>query len=141
MMVARSGSGTDASECQALAGESASAPQSAPLVRSTRKFSEDFAVVRSCPLRLDLLSHPARHPKLQEKTNSLGFFMRRRSGLLVHSFKDGFTSNKPELGWRIKTRRERSIPLVPELVAVLTKVIDRCFMRRLRTRFRRCWPA
>jgi integrase len=31
--------------------------------------------------------------------------------------------DKPDLGWRIKTRRERSIPLVPELVAVLRHVI------------------
>lgn len=30
---------------------------------------------------------------------------------------------KPELGWRIKTRRERSVPLVDELVAVLRRVI------------------
>ena len=29
--------------------------------------------------------------------------------------------NKPELGWRIKTRRERSVPLVDELVAVLRR--------------------
>ena len=31
--------------------------------------------------------------------------------------------NKPELGWRIKTRRERGVPLVDELVAVLRRVI------------------
>jgi integrase len=31
--------------------------------------------------------------------------------------------NKPELGWRIKTGRERAIPLIDEVVAVLRKVI------------------
>lgn len=31
--------------------------------------------------------------------------------------------NKPELGWRIKTRRERPVPLVGELVLVLRRVI------------------
>jgi integrase len=31
--------------------------------------------------------------------------------------------NKPQLGWQVKTRHERSIPLVPELVAVLQQVI------------------
>jgi integrase len=31
--------------------------------------------------------------------------------------------NKPDLGWRIKTRRERSVPLVDELIAVLRRVI------------------
>lgn len=38
---------------------------------------------------------------------------------------DGWISirNKPELGWRIKTGRERKIPVVPELVAVLRSVI------------------
>ena len=30
---------------------------------------------------------------------------------------------KPELGWRIKTRRERSIPMIEELVTVLRRVI------------------
>ena len=33
--------------------------------------------------------------------------------------------NKAELGWRIKTRRERAVPLVEELVAVLRQVIGR----------------
>ncbi len=32
-------------------------------------------------------------------------------------------TNKPELGWRIKTRRQRVVPLVDELVAVLRRVI------------------
>jgi integrase len=31
--------------------------------------------------------------------------------------------NKPDLGWQVKTRHERSIPLMPELVAVLQKVV------------------
>ena len=31
--------------------------------------------------------------------------------------------NKPELGWRIKTGRERSVPMIPELVAVLRRTI------------------
>ncbi len=31
--------------------------------------------------------------------------------------------NQPELGWRIKTGRERKIPLIEELVAVLRRVI------------------
>jgi integrase len=31
--------------------------------------------------------------------------------------------NKPELGWQVKTRHERSVPLVPELVAVLRKAV------------------
>ena len=30
---------------------------------------------------------------------------------------------KPDVGWRVKTRRERSIPLVSELVAILRHVI------------------
>jgi len=33
--------------------------------------------------------------------------------------------NKPELGWKIKTRRERAIPLVDELVSVLRRVVAR----------------
>jgi integrase len=31
--------------------------------------------------------------------------------------------NKPDLGWKIKTRRERAVPLVDELVAVLRSLI------------------
>ena len=31
--------------------------------------------------------------------------------------------NKPDLGWQVKTRNERSIPLMPELVAVLRHAI------------------
>jgi integrase len=31
--------------------------------------------------------------------------------------------NKPELGWRIKTRRERVVPLIDELITVLRRVI------------------
>jgi integrase len=31
--------------------------------------------------------------------------------------------NKPELGWRVKTRRERSVPLIEELVHILRRVI------------------
>jgi len=31
--------------------------------------------------------------------------------------------NKPELGWRIKTRRERAVPLIDEVVQVLRRVI------------------
>ncbi len=43
--------------------------------------------------------------------------------------------NKPQLGWQVKTRSERKIPLVPELVAVLKLVVgDRrtgpAFLRR-----------
>lgn len=50
--------------------------------------------------------------------------------------------NKPELGWQIKTRRERSVPLIPELVAVLETVIEGrvagpIFLRR---RFGRATP-
>ena len=30
-----------------------------------------------------------------------------------------FVRNKPDLGWKVKTRNERSIPLMPELTAVL----------------------
>jgi len=33
--------------------------------------------------------------------------------------------NKPALGWRIKTRNERDIPLVPELIHVLTVMLGR----------------
>lgn len=32
--------------------------------------------------------------------------------------------NKPELGWQIKTRRQRSVPLIPELVAVLRRTLQ-----------------
>ena len=32
--------------------------------------------------------------------------------------------NKPELGWRIKTGRERPVPLIDELVLVLRRLID-----------------
>jgi integrase len=32
--------------------------------------------------------------------------------------------NKPDLGWKVKTRNERSIPLLPALVAVLRTSID-----------------
>lgn len=31
--------------------------------------------------------------------------------------------NKPELGWRVKTGRERAVPLVPEVAAVLRRVV------------------
>lgn len=31
--------------------------------------------------------------------------------------------NKPELGWRVKTRNERAIPLLPELVSVLRNTV------------------
>src|SRR5690606_32766395 len=31
--------------------------------------------------------------------------------------------NKPELHWKVKTRRERSVPLIKEAVAVLRRVI------------------
>jgi integrase len=34
-----------------------------------------------------------------------------------------FVRNKPHLGWQVKTRNERSVPLIPELVAVLQEVI------------------
>jgi len=42
--------------------------------------------------------------------------------------------NKPDLGWQIKTRRERSVPRVDEMVAVLRRVIgtrssDSVFLR------------
>jgi integrase len=54
-----------------------------------------------------------------------------RSGELIHLLIEDLDldggwmhiRDKPDLGWRIKTRRERSIPLVPELVAVLRHVI------------------
>lgn len=38
---------------------------------------------------------------------------------------DGWVSirNKSELGWRIKTGRDREIPLIPELISVLRHVI------------------
>jgi integrase len=44
--------------------------------------------------------------------------------------------NKPELGWHIKTRRERFVPLIEELVAVLRRVIGQriagpVFLRQL----------
>ncbi len=34
-----------------------------------------------------------------------------------------FIRNKTELGWRIKTGRERTIPLMDEIVAVLKQLI------------------
>jgi len=34
-----------------------------------------------------------------------------------------FVRNKPELGWSVKTRNERAIPLLPELRSVLSRVI------------------
>ena len=54
-----------------------------------------------------------------------------RPGELVHlliedvDLQEGWlhVRNKPELGWHIKSRRDRSVPLVPELVAVLRRVI------------------
>lgn len=54
-----------------------------------------------------------------------------RSGELIHVLVENLDldggwmhiRDKPDLGWRIKTRRERSIPLTPELVAVLRHVI------------------
>jgi len=54
-----------------------------------------------------------------------------RTGELIHllieevDLDEGWlhVHNKPDLGWRIKTRRERSIPLVPELAAVIRRVI------------------
>jgi integrase len=43
--------------------------------------------------------------------------------------------NKPELGWRIKTGRERMVPLIPEVVALLRRLIEQrrngpVFLRR-----------
>ncbi len=54
-----------------------------------------------------------------------------RSGELRHALIEDFdlqngwwhVRNKPALGWWIKTRRERSIPLMPEAVLILRKVI------------------
>jgi len=54
-----------------------------------------------------------------------------RSGELIHLLIEDLDldrgwmhiRDKPDLGWRIKTRRERSIPLIPELVPVLRHVI------------------
>ena len=54
-----------------------------------------------------------------------------RSGELRHAMIDEFDlgnawwhiRNKPELGWWIKTRRERSVPLAPEIVEILKLVI------------------
>jgi integrase len=34
-------------------------------------------------------------------------------------------TNKPELGWRVKTRRDRQVPLLPETCEVLGRVIGR----------------
>lgn len=53
-----------------------------------------------------------------------------RPGELIHLLVEDLDLNagwmqireKPELGWRIKTRRERAVPLVEELVAVLRRV-------------------
>lgn len=54
-----------------------------------------------------------------------------RSGELIHlliedvDLEGGWlhACEKPELGWRIKTRRGRAVPLVDELIAVLRRVI------------------
>ncbi|QDT22374.1 tyrosine-type recombinase/integrase [Gimesia chilikensis] len=54
-----------------------------------------------------------------------------RSGELIHlliedvDLENGWlhVRNKPELHWKIKTRRERSVPLIEEAVAVLRRVI------------------
>ena len=54
-----------------------------------------------------------------------------RSGELIHlliedvDLQNGWLliRNKPELHWKIKTRRERSVPLIEEAVAVLRRVI------------------
>ena len=54
-----------------------------------------------------------------------------RSGELIHlliedvDLENGWlhVRNKPELHWKIKTRRERSVPLIKEAVAVLRRVI------------------
>jgi len=54
-----------------------------------------------------------------------------RSGELIHLLIEDLDldggwmhiRDKPDLGWRIKTRRDRSIPLVPELAAILRQVI------------------
>ena len=54
-----------------------------------------------------------------------------RPGELVHlliediDLEEGWlhVRNKPELGWQIKSRRDRSVPLAPELVAVLRRVV------------------
>ena len=54
-----------------------------------------------------------------------------RPGELVHAMIDDLdldtgwwcVCNKPELGWRVKTRRERPVPLVHEVVQVLRRVI------------------
>lgn len=53
-----------------------------------------------------------------------------RPGEIVHALVEDidldarwlYVRNKPELGWQIKTRRERKIPLVEELLTVLRKV-------------------
>jgi len=56
-----------------------------------------------------------------------------RPGELVHlllpddlDFETGWLRirNKPELGWQVKTRNERDIPLVPVLLDVLKRSID-----------------
>lgn len=55
-----------------------------------------------------------------------------RPGELTHlllpedlDFNEGWLRirNKPNLGWRVKTRNERDIPLIPELVAVLRFIV------------------
>ena len=57
-----------------------------------------------------------------------------RVGELVHlliedvDLDDGWlhVRNKAELGWRVKTGNERSVPLLPEVATVLRAVIGRC---------------
>lgn len=54
-----------------------------------------------------------------------------RSGELIHllienvDLENGWlhVRNKPELHWKVKTRRERSVPLIKEAVAVLRRII------------------
>jgi integrase len=68
-----------------------------------------------------------------------------RSGELMHlliedvDLEDGWlhVRNKVDLGWHIKTRRDRMVPLVPELVAVLRRVMGsrRAGVLFLRQRF------
>lgn len=55
--------------------------------------------------------------------------------------------NKPALGWQVKTRSQREVPLIPELAAALRRHVGLrragpVFLRRTRRTWRgRCRPA
>jgi len=53
-------------------------------------------------------------------------------------------TNKPELGWRVKTRRDQQVPILPETCDVLSRVIGArtagvLFRRRASTTVQRGW--